>query len=278
MIVYIEDTLIENFLITYLIINIIYSFINEDKSKIRQVIASVFSAVVALIYPLLKLNNILMFLIKIFIGYIITLIAYKTTSMKKQTFFYCMFLFITAIYGGVTLMIYFCVYGNFESSQKLPSILIIFSMFVITYFLKQCTLRLYKKKQINNFLYDIVLTNDDVKIKTKAYLDSGNILNDPVENKPIVLVNYKVFSKLNKNYSIEDMLRQNVSNLKKGHYIKVKTATGTDNILAFRIDSLEILKDNSKIVLSEPIFALSKVKLSGLDCDIVLNPKLLKGD
>ncbi|MBO5884714.1 MAG: sigma-E processing peptidase SpoIIGA, partial [Clostridia bacterium] len=146
MIIYIEDTIIENFLITYLIISIIFSFIREEKSRVRVIVACVFASIIAVFYPLINLNGVLMLMLKLFVGYIIVLIAYKTNSLKKQIFFWIMFLFVTAIYGGINLMIYYSIYGNFESSQKMPTVLIISILFVITYFLKQCQISLYQKK------------------------------------------------------------------------------------------------------------------------------------
>ena len=93
MIVYIEDTLIENFLVTYLILNIVFSFVCQDKNKIRHLLASIFGAVVALLYPILNLNGILVFLLKMMLGYIITIIAYKAKTLKRQIFFFYNFYF-----------------------------------------------------------------------------------------------------------------------------------------------------------------------------------------
>ena len=275
MIVYIEDTLIENFLITYIILYIIFSFIKENKNKFRIIAASVFGAFVAFLYPIINLNSFLILFLKLCMRYIITLIAYKNKSLKKQIFFYVMFIFITAIYGGINLLIYFSIYGNFESSRKLPTLLIIFSVFLITYFIKQCEKVIYSKKNINNFIYEIIITINEKKIKTKGYLDTGNILCDTVYKKPVVLINYKMFSKINKNFPIQNFLTQNTQGLKKGHYIKVKTATSNDMLLAFCVDSLEIILKDKTVKILEPVFALSKIKITGFDCDVILNSKLL---
>lgn len=275
MIIYIEDTIIENFLITYLILNIIFSFIKEEKYKIRVIFACIFASIMSVAYPLIKISGILMLILKLLIGYIIVLIAYKTNNLKKQIFFWIMFLFVTAIYGGINLMIYYSLYGDFESSQKMPTVLILTCLFTVSYFLNQCQINLYQKKQINNFIYDIVITNQDCVIKTKAYLDSGNILTDNLTQKPIVLVNFKMFSKINKNYPVEYLLTKCVKGLKNGHYLSVKTATSVDNLLVFEIDCLEIIHKEKTQKFINPMFALSKVKITGFNCDVVLNSKLI---
>ena len=271
MTVYIEDTLIENFIITFLVLNISFCFLNEKKSLLRVIFASLFGGVISVIYSLLNLNNILLFVTKMCIGYIICLIGYKTKIQKKQILFFLIFIVITAIYGGINLMIYY----SFNMQISLPVLLL--SIFVITYILKQLQMKFYQKRTINNFLYDIVIKFNNICIKSKGYLDSGNILFDPQSQKPIVLVNFKLFEKINKDFSIQNLLTKNLNGLKNGHYIEVKTATSIDKILVFSVDSLEIFQNDKKIIVNEPFFALSKVKITGLDCDVILNPKLLGG-
>ena len=275
MIVYIEDTIIENFLVTYLIEMIVYSFTKQKKSKIRIVISCLFASLIALLYPLLKLQTWLMFLLKILIGFIISIIAYKGKDLKNQLFFYVMFLITTSIYGGINLFIYFAIYGNFESSKKLPTVLIVASLLFITYFLKQCQKKLYAKKNINNFMYDIEIQNNNEIIKTVAYLDTGNILQDTVSQNPVILVNYKMFEKINKNFKLHNLLTKKFDGLKDGHYILVKTATSNSQILAFSVDELKIHIGENVKTFHNPTFALSKVKIIGFDCDVILNSKLI---
>ncbi len=275
MIVYIEDTIIENFLVTYLIEMIVYSFTKQKKSKIRIVISCLFASLIALLYPLLKLQTWLLFLPKILIGFIISIIAYKAKDLKNQLFFYVMFLITTSIYGGINLFIYFAIYGNFESSKKLPTVLIVASLLFITYFLKQCQKKLYAKKNINNFMYDIEIQNNNEIIKTVAYLDTGNILQDTVSQNPVILVNYKMFEKINKNFKLHNLLTKKFDGLKDGHYILVKTATSNSQILAFSVDKLKIHIGENVKTFHNPTFALSKVKITGFDCDVILNSKLI---
>lgn len=275
MIVYIEDTIIENFLVTYLIEMIVYSFTKQKKSKIRIVISCLLASLIALLYPLLKLQTWLLFLLKMLIGFIISIIAYKGKDLKNQLFFYVMFLITTSIYGGINLFIYFAIYGNFESSKKLPTVLIVASLLFITYFLKQCQKKLYAKKNINNFMYDIEIQNNNEIIKTVAYLDTGNILQDTVSQNPVILVNYKMFEKINKNFKLHNLLTKKFDGLKDGHYILVKTATSNSQILAFSVDELKIHIGENVKSFHNPTFALSKVKITGFDCDVILNSKLI---
>ena len=276
MVVYVEQTLLENFLVTYCVVSIVNLFIKESKSLTRKIIASLFGAMMALLYPILNIQGLMLLILKLCVGYIITLFAYKTKSQKKQLFFYCMFMFVTAIYGGISLMIHFSIYGNFTGEQKLPTTLIIVVLMVVTYFLKQVASRLYQKKQLNNFVYKVIINNHGKQIKTTAYLDTGNVLCDK-DQKPISLVNFKLFSLLNKNTSAIDLFKKNLQTLKNGRLIKVKTLTGVDEVIVFDVDSIQILDGKTIYKILNPSFAVSKVKISELGCDMVLNPKQIKG-
>ena len=275
MTVYIEDVLIENFLVTFFTLSIVYSFQKQEKSKMRVFLSCIFASLITLLYPIFNLNNIFLFLLKIFIGYIICLIAYNGKTLKNQLFFVCMFFITTSIYGGINLCIYFAIYGNFESTKKLPTIFIVFSLYIITYFLKQCQKKLYQKKNINNFIFNIKIKNNNEIIKTIAYLDTGNILTDTQTGNPVVLVNYKIFNKINKNFSAINFLTDSFKGLKNAHKIEVKTATSKTQLLAFCVDELKIIEKGNTKVFSFPTLALSKVKITGFDCDVILNSKLL---
>ena len=276
MVVYIEQTLLENFLVTYFVVSITNLFIKEGKNTHRKIISSLFGGLVALVYPLLNLQGGILLLTKACVGYIITLIAYKNKSLKNQLFFYCMFMITTAVYGGITLFIHFSVYGNFTGDQKLPTTLIVCVLLIVTYLLNQVASRIYQKKQLNNFVFKVVITNNDKQITTNAYLDTGNVLCDG-DGQPISFVNFKLFSMLNQKFNALDLIKKKINSLKNGRYIKVKTITGFDEVIAFDVDSIQIIDGKNVYKYQNPSFALSKVKISKLGCDMVLNPKHIKG-
>ena len=275
--IYIEDVLLQNFLVTYLVIFIVFLFLNEQRLLVWHFLASFLGAGFAMLYPIIHLSPAIMLVLKMLVGYIITLVCYRTKSQKKQMFFYVMFMFVTAIYGGITLFVQFSIYGNFAGDKKLPSIISIIIVLITTYFLKQVKDRLYQKKQMSNFVFKVIIKNDGTIVKTLAYLDTGNVLCDPSTNLPISLVNFKLFSCLNKKFQVQDLLKKNLDNLKDGKYINVKTITGEDSVICFKVDSLEIIDNQNRYVIQNPSFALSKVKMSGFDCDMILNPMQIKG-
>ncbi len=275
MTVYIEDVLLENFLVTYLVLFMVYALLGNKSSNFRHILASILGAFVALLYPLININSALLILLKCGVGYVICLVA-SNENLKKQILFYILFLLITAIYGGVNLMISYSIYGNFDT-QKLPTLVIVAVLSIVTYLLKQCQMVIYKKKNILNLVYEVVIKNNGIVVKTRAYLDTGNVLTDPSNNRPVALMSFKVFQKLCKDYRVSNFLTQSTNGLKNGHYIKVKTATGVNSMLVFDVDFLEIKNSKQNICIQNPVFALSKVKITGFNCDVILNANYLYG-
>ena len=275
MIVYIEYVLINNFLVSFMLIFSTNMCLKQKNSKIRNIIACVFGAAMALIYPLCNFAGIFLLFLKCVVGFLICAIAYKTNSLKKLFIFYILFMFLTAMYGGINMMIYFAIYGDFSFTKTLPLPIILFSVFLITYFLKQIIFVFYKKKQISQFFYVIEIINNNNKLITNAYLDSGNVLCAPQNNKPIIVINYKIFNKLFEGFSPLKLATKKVDELKNARYIKVSTVTSNGEMLVFDVDSIILNLPNGKKEIKTPSLGLTNTSFKHLCCDTLLNPKLI---
>lgn len=229
----------------------------------------------AIVYPLVNLKGLFLLMAKVFSGFLICCIAYKTKRIKKLLVFFIFFMFLTALYGGINLMIYYSIYGDFAFTKNLPTPIILFSIFVVSYFIKQMYFVLYKKKQLSKFIYEIVIKHNGNQVKANAYLDSGNVLSDPKTNAPIIVVNYKIFNKLFKDFSPVKLATKNISELPSAHYIKVSTVTTNGEMLVFCVDSFEISMPQQNIVLKNATLGLTKSNFKNLSCDLLLNPKLM---
>lgn len=275
MIVYVEEVILSNFVITLILLLLTKKIMCQTLTKLRTIIACVFSSVSALIYPLITIQGVVLLVFKLLVGFMIVSIAFKQSKMKKLFAIFLVFLFLTAIYGGINLMVSYSIYGNFSSGESLPSVLMAVVVFVVTYLIKNLTVYLEIKKKKNNFIYEVEFFKKDKVIKTKAYLDSGNLLCEPETNSPIIVINYKLFFNLNDEFSSINLLTENFKDIEKAHYIKISTASGEGKMLVFTIDKLKIKVDKSFLIFNNPTLGLSKNKFSNLDCDALLNPKLM---
>lgn len=273
--VYIEYVLFNNFVVTFLILNISYYILRLEKCWIKIILASFLGAVAALLYPLITISGIMLFVLKMLVGFLICCVGYKEKKIKTLLLYFCTFLLLTALYGGFNLMLYFAIYGSFGNDKNLPTALICLSLFILSYILKQLFLVYYHRKLLNNFIYDIELKNKGKTLRTKAYLDSGNILCDNQSKKPIIVINYRTFLKLFKKYPVVNLLTGKTDNLQDGHYIQVGTAVKKGNMLVFCIEQVTISINGEKKVIESPMLGLSRTGFKGLNCDILLNPKLI---
>lgn len=258
-----------------MILNVAFYTVKDKKNNIRIALSCMVAALLSLAYPLLNITGILMFVLKLFVGFIIVAIAYKGKTFKSFMFFYITFMFLTAIYGGINIMLYFSLYGSFETTKTMSTTLILFSIFTITYLLKQVIKTLYDKKKIQQFVFDVEIADNNKRVKVKGYLDSGNVLCDPETKIPIVVISHRTFLKLYKNYPIQNLLTKNITNLKNAHYINVSTAVKNGEMLVFGVDWLIIKMANANKKISTPLLGLCSSKINLCNCEILLNPMLI---
>ena len=130
--------------------------------------------------------------------------------------------------------------------------------------------RFYKKKSIENFCFDIKIENFGKQISCKAFLDSGNMLTDPLTKMPVSLINIKAFCELFDEIGIEDILTKSkkMEKLRLAHYITFDTLNHCDKIFVFQVERLSF----ENHVLEKPVLGLS---LKNFDCafetDVILH-------
>lgn len=275
MVVYIEYVLLNNLLVTFMLLFCTNVLLKEKNNKKRVLFACVFGAGMALVYPLIGLSGVLNLLLKLLIGFLISVIGYGGKTLKKQFAHYTIYMFLTAMYGGVNLMIYYSIYGDFSCTKTLPLPIIIFSVFVISYFIKQIYKVLYQKKQLSKFVYNIEICENNNKVETTGYLDSGNILCDPKTNLPIIIINHKLFNRLFKDFSPINLLTNQIQNLKNAHYIEVGTVTTNAKMLVFCVDKITLKMPQGNKDICSPVLGLSQNSFKHLCCDVLLNAKLI---
>lgn len=96
----------------------------------------------------------------------------------------------------------------------------------------------FKTKRHKKFEYKITFYEKENVFSTIAYLDSGNFLEDSLTGLPIVIIDYNVFVHLS-GLGIEDLLI-NKCRLKNSHYINYSTISGSEKMLVFDVDRVEI--------------------------------------
>jgi len=264
MVIYIEQILIDNFIINFLIIFCASIILKIKFNKILIGLSSLIGAVFALFSPLINFPSAFLFLIKIVLSLFMVSILKKYKKFKEFILIYLTFILLTMLFGGACLFLLTSFDKNFNlnnyTTYSLPLGLIVIIIFFIMIIIKNIFKNVYRRKSVNNFIYNIILFNNEKYFKLTAFLDSGNLLKDPLTKKPITIVDYNVIKGFI-NISITDILLNKVENLSKtlknAHLVEISSVNSTKKLIVFEIDKLEIVLENSSNKIENACIGLS---------------------
>lgn len=251
----IEYVILENLIIDYFILKNTGSILKEKPKLIF--ISCLFGSIMALICPLFSLSKIIELLYKIIVASLIICLSFKFKTIKKFCLILSTFVLVTFLYGGGCYAIQ-CI------TSKLTLLVLLVVAFVLFIFISKLINYYNKKKNITDFNFDVVLINKGKVVKDKGFLDSGNLLYDPITSKPIVLINFKIFEKLFQNIELNELLLHKIDceKLNKAHYIKFDTVGKSGSMLVFDIDKLLVKNENLSKISENVSLGLS---LSGFE-------------
>lgn len=280
MVIYVESVLIDNIVINWILLFLTAKILSCKSTKTRQFCASIFGAIMAIIFPLFMINNIVLIILKLLLGVVMILIAYKNQSFKEFIIAFILFLFLTAVMGGLCFMLCFLIYPNMEMSggnfiyKGLPMGIVVLIVFVGFKLLYDLINFLEVKTKIKKFKYKTKITKDNSSHFFTGYLDSGNVLTDKQTLKPVIVISLATFKKIN-NLSSEQILK-NTYHIENSRYININTATGSSKMLVFEVDEV-VIESEESIVIKNAVLGVSlKNFKSQFDCDLLLNLQVMK--
>lgn len=202
MVVYLEDAIFDTTIINFVILYLsLYSL--RQKIKIYKVILSaLFGCLLSIGLTFFTLPQWLNISSKLLCGGVMATIVLPNFSFRLLSVFFLVFLSFTCLIGGFCFFIIYLLGGEVYSltsmSYNLPISLgfITILIWLYVFFLIKIIQIFYKKQKLESFYYDIKLCANYKTIKIKAYLDSGNLLQDPKTGLPVLILNLKTFLKL----------------------------------------------------------------------------------
>lgn len=237
--VYIEHTLIINFIVDLCILTILSKLLFSHTSKKRIILSALFGSITTFIYPYL-FNTFLINVIKILTATIMLQILH---SMKFKKLILSLLLMLGLSYTiGGTIIANFATPTLIGYTVKSYNILLVVLLSIITSFIT-CKLIQYVKLKVhtNSHIHDVKLCLKNKTINVKSLIDSGNCLNDNCQ--PVSLINFDTFTKLT-NISISDYLNNKFDSLNSPKFIFANTISGKRKILVFTIDSVTLINTN----------------------------------
>lgn len=249
MIVYIDLVCIINFIYDFLIL-LTVSFTLKRNRKIYYYFLSSLIGVLSIFLLFLKINNIILFLLKILISIIMVIVAFGYKSIKYTISNIIYFYMTSIILAGFLYLIK----GNSSNFNLNYIVLLIVGPIILFIYYKS------NKKLKNTYsdYYKIKIVFDNIEYNLVSFYDNGNILKDPISRKSIIIVGN---SRLEKIYNIRSPV-----------YVPVITVKGTHLMKCFK-PSYIILNDKK---IYNYLIGESSIKFSdGVEC--LLN-KSLKED
>ena len=255
--IYLDLVMILNFAIDFILL-LTVSLVLKRNVKITRIMLGAFIGGISILFLFFNINSIVLFLFKLIISILMTLITFGYRSIKYILINLLYLYMCSIILGGFLYLL------NLEFSYKHIGIiffnnglsinfmfLIIFSPLILYIYIKQTKNLRYN---YSNY-YNIEIINKNKKYKYTAYMDSGNVLVDSLTKKSVILIDK----------------RKLLFNIKEFRLIPYMGVNGSNMIKVVKIDKLLFNnKEYSNILLG----IMDKISLDGVD--VILNRKLLE--
>lgn len=194
MTIYIDIVLIENLIMNYIILLATGIIAKEKIKHIKLILASLLGAIYTLIAYVNILEIYTNFALKILLSILIVYIAYNPQSVNKMWKMLLLFYLTSFAFGGAAFALIYIVKpkdilmknGLFLGTYPLKTIIlgtaIAFGIIITAFSIVKSKIT---KKDI---IYDIEIKMNNKLIKTKALVDTGNMLKEPISNMPVVVI------------------------------------------------------------------------------------------
>ncbi len=281
MTVYIDVVFLENLILNVIILYATSLIAKINLKIIRTLISASIGSIYAIMYYIFQIGLYSNIIFKFVLSVIMIYVAFNPKEFKTLLKVLILFYLTSFVFGGASLSVIYLVnaqriniqngmiIGKYTMNTIFTGIIIAFIVIVIAF-------KIIKSKISKNDLFcDIRFKINNKEIKTKAMLDTGNLLKEPITNIPVVVVEHKLLYDVVPNEildNIENILGgdlEDISDEVKSDYIsKLKvipfTSLGKQNgiLLGIKADELIVEEMNSEKKIDKVIIGIYNKELS----------------
>ena len=194
MTIYLDVIFLENIVINYIMLYVTGIISKAQIKQKRLFLGALIGAIYSIIYYLFRLKIYSSFIIKIILSIVIIYVAFKSTNFKDLIKKILLFYLSSFVFGGAAIAIIYMVNsqnitiqnGVLVGSYTLRTILIGIVVAYFTIILAFKIIKISKK----DLICDIEVTLNNKKLKTKALIDTGNLLKEPITNLPVIVMEH----------------------------------------------------------------------------------------
>lgn len=263
MIIYIEYFLIQNILINFCLLRLIYLTTKNKTSLFKLSLSSIIGSSFSVCSSVFITNQIAINILKFICAYIMISTAFKQTKKQFAFNFILLFLYTFAFSGAITFLssnMYLTSFGAIMSSRfSLESITII--IIAITYIFELVVKHFKYHFQSNKFIYKTTLFLNNKKLIIDAYLDTGNLLEH--NGSPVMILDFTSYLNLTNN---------DLNAFFSATSVKANTVSGQNNLKLFKIDKIEIKQGKTFKEINNQFIAVSTNKFNSNKYQALLSP------
>lgn len=281
MTVYIDILFLENFILNFIILYAT-GLISKNKIKILKIsLGSILGAIYVIITYLIKNKMYLNILFKLILSIVIVYISFTPKSLKEMLKMIILFYLTSFVFGGAALGVIYMINSGKITIQNgviigSYTLRTIFIGAIIAFIVTILAFRFVKTKLSKKDLFcNIIIKINEKQIKTKAMIDTGNLLKEPITNIPVVVVEHTLLNEI-----IPKEILENIDNILAGNFkaipeeiqneymLKLKvipfTSLGKQNgmLLGIKAEDLKVEGDNEVKDVDKVIIGMYNKKLS----------------
>ena len=238
---YIDLFFFENFMMDSILLLFVRSVFGKKSFTIRTFTAGVIAAVFSCVVIVIRMPE----AVKCFCNYCIIPVVMIWLGVKisniVQLFEGILLLYFTAIcLGGIMQL--------FRPYMGIVSVMYV-SALMGCFILKMSWNLLTREGNLQKRCCQVVLYDETKKWDIRAMIDTGNMLQDPVGQKPVHIISKKMAEKIYGTKMVEELLEYSLSNeneekwmQKKLHYIPCQTIQGTHLLPVVTMEKMEIIQ------------------------------------
>lgn len=261
--IYIEDAIIENFLLDGALLYLAMSATRQEIVWWRLLLGGVAGAVFAVVFPFLSLPPWLSYTCKLLAGGLLVLVALKRKKRRGRYaltlalfygFSFCLGGGLTAIFEGFGLEYYTAVGGGVLTKIPVGGLLAAVAIFVGL--IKWGTQKIYERKRACAHIVCCEVVHGQTRCKLKGLVDTGN--RATCDGKAVC-------------FAPPDLLYRLFGLSPPCRFITVRTVSGEKRIGLFAVEEILVFVGREKIRL-EGAYLAAAVHMAGKEYELLLPP------
>ncbi|MFA9423503.1 MAG: sigma-E processing peptidase SpoIIGA [Sedimentibacter sp.] len=284
MVYYIEYVFAENFFIDFILLFITGRLIKKIIIYRRLVAASLIGALYVILTAYIGRTYMTCFIVKFSVSILMIMVAYDCKGILANVRLILCFYITCLLMVGIMTALCYLDFDEMTINAIVVSIFIGYG--ALHFFFKEIKARMEK----SNYMRSVTIYINGKSKILRAYIDTGNELEDPMTGKPVIVVNIESVKNLlgddlyddilnfykSKSCNYENLITMNDKiNLR---ILKYNTISSTgEKMVCVVPDNIEIIGDDKNILNADAIIGLFPINISkNNDCDALLFKKLLE--